>query len=67
MQRMKREPKAQQMQRFNTALRSILLVSKSDLNQMLEEERRAKIGKLKPGPKPKRKISASPHASSDKG
>ena len=39
-------------QRFNDALRSMLLVSKGDLTQMLEGERWAKIGKTKPGPKP---------------
>lgn len=64
---MKHEPKAQQMQRFNTALGSILRVSKSDLNQMLEDERRSKIGKVKPGPKPKRRTSASGHGVSGKG
>lgn len=55
------------MQRFNDALRNVLRVSKSDLNEMLEEERRSKIGKLKPGPKPKRKISASRHGGSGRG
>ncbi len=47
------------MRRFNDALRNILHVSKSDLNRMLEEERQSKIGKPKPGPKPK--TSASGH------
>ncbi len=55
------------MRRFNNALRGVLSVSKSDLNRMLEEERRSKIGKPKPGPKPKRKISASRHGGSGRG
>jgi hypothetical protein len=40
---------------FDGALRQVLRVSKSDLNEMLAEEKRAKQGKPKPGPKPKRK------------
>jgi hypothetical protein len=61
------QPKSAKIRRFQDALRSVLRVSKDDLNRMLEEERRSKIGKLKPGPKPKRKISASRHGASDKG
>jgi len=61
------QPKTAKMRKFQAALRSVLRVSKSDLNRMLEEERRSKIGKLKPGPKPKRKISASRHGGSGKG
>ena len=53
------------LQRFNTALRSVLQVSKADMQQMLEDEKRANAGKLKPGPKPK--TSASGHAVSGKG
>ena len=59
------QPKTTEIRRFNEALRSVLSVSKSDMNQMLEEERRSKMGKPKPGPKPK--PSASGHAVSDKG
>ena len=59
------QPKTSDMRRFNDALRSVLQVSKSDMNQMLEDEKRAKEGKPKPGPKPK--TSASGHAVSDKG
>lgn len=55
-----------EMQRFNDALRSVLQVSKADLNQMLEAERLAKVGKPKPGPKPKTS-SASGRAASDRG
>jgi len=55
--------KTAEMRRFNNALRDVLSVSKSDLNQMLEDERRSKIGKPKPGPKPK--SSASGHAASE--
>jgi len=60
-----RKPKTSEMQRFNDALRGVLSVSKNDLNRMLEEERQSKIGKTKPGPKPK--TSASGHAANDKG
>jgi hypothetical protein len=38
---------------FTSALRKVLQVSKSDLNRMLEEEKRANAGKPKRGPKPK--------------
>jgi hypothetical protein len=57
-------PKTPEMRRLNDALRSVLQVSKSDMNQMLEEERRSKIGKPKPGPKPKTSVSG--HAVSGK-
>ncbi len=59
------QPKSTEMRRFNNALRDVLSVSKGDLNQMLEDERRGKIGKPKPGPKPK--TSASGHEVSGKG
>jgi hypothetical protein len=39
---------------FQSALRKVLRVSKSDLNQMLAEEKKAREGKPKRGPKPKR-------------
>ena len=52
-------------QKFTGALRTVLQVSKTDMNRMLEEERLSKIGKVKPGPKPK--TSTSDHAVSDKG
>jgi hypothetical protein len=52
-------------QKFTGALRTVLSVSKADMNRMLEEERQSKIGKVKPGPKPK--TSTSGHAVSDKG
>jgi len=38
---------------FESALRQVLRVSKSDLNQMLADEKKAKQGKPKRGPKPK--------------
>jgi hypothetical protein len=38
---------------FDSALRKVLRVSKSDLNKMLAEEKKAREGKPKPGPKPK--------------
>ncbi len=59
------QPKTADMRRFEGALRSVLSVSKSDMQKMLEDEKRANAGKLKPGPKPK--TSASGQASSGKG
>ena len=41
------------MDRFNAALRQILQVPKTELNRLLAEEKTAKAGKVKPGPKPK--------------
>jgi hypothetical protein len=38
---------------FENALKQVLRVSKSDLNQMLADEKKANEGKLKRGPKPK--------------
>ncbi|HYW36738.1 MAG TPA: hypothetical protein VE957_01380 [Terriglobales bacterium] len=46
---------------FTSALRRVLRVSKTDLNQMLANEKVANRGKKKPGPKPRRS-SASGHA-----
>jgi hypothetical protein len=37
---------------FENALKTVLRVSKTDLNQMLAEEKKAKEGKPKRGPKP---------------
>jgi len=42
-----------EMDRFNSALRQILQVPKSELNRMLAEEKKSKLGKTKTGPKPK--------------
>jgi hypothetical protein len=42
-----------EMDRFRDGLRQVLSVSKADLNRMLAEEKAAKVGKVKPGPKPK--------------
>jgi hypothetical protein len=42
-----------EMNRFNAGLRQVLSVPKAELNRLLAEERQAKAGKLKPGPKPK--------------
>ena len=55
----------QKFTRFQSALRGVAHVSKSDMTQRLADEKQAKAGKLKPGPKPK--TSASGHAVSDKG
>ena len=61
---MKREPKTAEMRRFNDALRSVLQVSKSEMMQMLADEKQANAGKPKRGPKPK--TSALGHVSGDK-
>lgn len=62
---MKSKPNSSpEYQKFTGALRTVLQVSKSDMNRMLEEERVSKIGKTKPGPKPK--TSTSGPAASDK-
>jgi hypothetical protein len=61
-ERMKQK-QSPEYQNFTNALRTILQVSKGEMNQMLEEERISKIGKTKPGPKPK--TSASGRAVSD--
>jgi len=53
-----------EMYRFNGALRSVLQVSKTDLKQMLADEKQANAGKPKRGPKPK--TSAFGHAVSGK-
>jgi hypothetical protein len=41
------------MNRFHDALRSVVQVSKDDLNKMLAADKKAKEGKPKRGPKPK--------------
>ncbi len=41
----------QKMEKFNDAMRSIVKVSKDDLNRMLAEEKIANQGKPKRGPK----------------
>ncbi len=52
-------------QNFDSAMRSVLQVSKAELQQRLDAEKLANAGKPKRGPKPK--TSASGHAASDKG
>jgi hypothetical protein len=42
---------------FQSALRKVLRVSKSDLYQMLAEEKKAKQGKPRPGPKSKHGVT----------
>jgi hypothetical protein len=46
-----------EMCRFNNALRQIVQIPKVELNRLLDEERRAKAGKLRAGPKPKASVS----------
>jgi hypothetical protein len=58
-------PVSPEMDRFNAALRQVLSVSKSDLNRMLTDEKTAKLGKVKPGPKPKSSASARVSGESD--
>ena len=59
-------PKTQEMQRFQDALKSVLRVSKNDMQQMLADERKAHEGNPRhAGRKPK--TSASGHAAYEKG
>lgn len=46
-----------EMQRFNAALQKVVSVSKSDLQKMLAEDKANKVGKRKPGPRPKSSAS----------
>jgi hypothetical protein len=50
--------------KFQSALRTVLRVSKADLTRMLADEKAANQGKSKRGPKPKQS-STSDHASSE--
>jgi hypothetical protein len=61
---MKCEQETPQMQAFNSALKSVLCVSKSDMTRMLADEKRANADKPKRGPKPKTSVSG--HVSGDK-
>ena len=47
------KPKLPNADVFQNALRKVLRVSKSDLNQLLADEKKANEGKPKRGPKPK--------------
>ena len=60
---MKVKAKSDEYAAFNRALRRVLQVSKSDLNEMLADEKRANAGKPKRGPKPR---SSSGHVSPSK-
>jgi hypothetical protein len=57
--------KSPELIRFEGALKSVLSVSKIDMQKMLEDERVANANKAKRGPKPKTLVSG--HAASDKG
>lgn len=48
-----------EMERFNNALRQILQVPKTEVNRLLAEDKAAKAGKTKPGPKPRASLSVS--------
>jgi hypothetical protein len=55
---MKSNPKhSDEYTRFDSAMRTILQVSKTDLNRMLAEEKIANAGKPKRGPKPRTSAS----------
>jgi len=47
---------------FEGALKAVLRVSKDDMKAMLEAEKRAKAGKPRRGPKPRRTAKAVPTA-----
>jgi len=59
------ERKSTEQQRFDGALKSILQVSKADMQKMLADERKGHEGQPKRGPKPKTSVSG--HAVSGKG
>lgn len=46
-----------ELRKFQDALKSVLSVSKSDMQKMLAEEKAANAGKPKRGPKPKASVS----------
>ena len=46
-----------ELRKFQDALKSVLSVSKSEMKQMLAEEKIANAGKPKRGPKPKTSVS----------
>ena len=52
----------QELRKFQDALKSVLSVSKSEMKEMLAQEKIANVGKPKRGPKPK--TSASSHEAS---
>jgi hypothetical protein len=56
MKRMSKQ-KSPELQRFEGALKSVLSVSKSDMQKMLDEEKQANADKPKRGPKPKTSAS----------
>ena len=58
------EQKSPEQRRFEGVLKSILQVSKHDMQKMLEDDRMEREGMPKRGPKPK--TSASGHVASDK-
>lgn len=50
---MEKQGSSVEMSRFYAALNQVVHVSKQELNRLLAEEKAAKDGKVKPGPKPK--------------
>jgi hypothetical protein len=58
-------PDSLEMNRFRDGLRQVLSVSKADLNRLLADDKAAKAGKLKPGPKPKSSASVPASSGSD--
>jgi len=60
------KPHSSEYTKFTKALRRVLQVSKSDLTQMLADEKIANAGKPKRGPKPKHsRPVVSDHVSSE--
>ncbi len=63
--RMKSNPKlTPEFQKFDSAMRQVLQISKTELLRRIEEEKQAHAGRPKRGPKPKSAVSD--HASSEK-
>jgi hypothetical protein len=59
------QPKTAEMRRFQDALKSVLRVSKNDMQQMLADERKAHEGNPRHAGR-KSRTSASGHAVSEK-
>ena len=65
IERMKSNPKAtDEYKAFQSVLRHSLSFTKPEIQQMLADEKKAKEGRPKPGPKPKHATSA--HVSDEK-
>jgi hypothetical protein len=51
---MEKPPKWAKFTRFEMALRAVLKLSKSELEVLIAADKKSKIGRPRPGPKPKK-------------